>query len=722
MWKNNRAKSRTEAPRTTFFSLAEEKSTLMKESIEQLLSKVNRLISTAEQVTKIPKDNIHTVQRLDELPEETAPNVASSNEYVAQLEQQKAKLSQMHSIEQKLKEAEKKLEDSEKKKLEDAKKVTQLQSANEKLQSANEKLQSTNEKLNEKMHLMESEMQFQTKDEVALKSSHEKSEDCAETQKKLTDQTETIENATKFLAKLDTSMLETIRVKGGDTFADALAPFADIKVVTSKDVKTDRGSNMGTIENLVTKVIAWEKENGQSQSSLLPVGHLQVQKGILSTVSLFDELDIARVLQTIDALRNDWVEAPWVEHARKWTEGLLNGFKETLVSKDLFDFAVRQEGATKLLRGGAPGFLAALGSNPLAGLKKRRPPKAPNKPSPKTEAAATDESSMDYPPEWGSLAATVRLSTETKFHEAKERLIKKKTQALRTAKHAWKQVCADGKAAERWNRLEQDLLVLFRDEPTDERGGGAAKDLTKKGYSAIRTLLEFSIVKGTGDAGTSKKKAVDGVALKEDERFQKYFKMLSVGLPAEAVKHKMTQDKVDPAILDMDRSKPYVEPKQGAVTSSKPQAAVTCEEKVKEPKAMATKGSPFQVSSLTPLPALELTVVRKKWSDDLQDDSETVGPLPEIADQSVEDALRQYWDEVEAMKKLLVEMHRDAHRNLRVQVGEKKVSPTDFETHMRSMVDQRNALYDRLYKDSLFNPQRLPHAQTLPTTFYPGPL
>ena len=263
MWKNNRAKSRTEAPRTTFFSLAEEKSTLMKESIEQLLSKVNRLISTAEQVTKIPKDNIHTVQRLDELPEKTAPNVASSNEYVAQLEQQKAKLSQMHSIEQKLKEAEKKLEDSEKKKLEDAKKVTQLQSANEKLQSANEKLQSTNEKLNEKMHLMESEMQFQTKDEVALKSSHEKSEDCAETQKKLTDQTETIENATKFLAKLDTSMLETIRVKGGDTFADALAPFADIKVVTSKDVKTDRGSNMGTIENLVTKVIAWEKRTAK---------------------------------------------------------------------------------------------------------------------------------------------------------------------------------------------------------------------------------------------------------------------------------------------------------------------------------------------------------------------------------------------------------------------------------------------------------------------------
>ena len=239
---------------------------------------------------------------------------------------------------------------------------------------------------------------------------------------------------------------------------------------------------------------------------------------------------------------NDWVEAPWVEHARSGPKACSTGSKETLVSKDLFDF-VKQEGATKLLRGGAPGFLAA-GQQPARRAEEKEATKGAKQAKPqKTEAAATDESSMDYPPEWGSLAATVRLSTETKFHEAKERLIKKKTQALRTAKHAWKQVCADGKAAERWNRTEQDLLVLFRDEPTDERGGGAAKDLTKKGYSAIRTLLEFSIVKGTGDAGTSKKKAVDGVALKEDERFQKYFKMLSVGLPAEAVKHRMTKDK-----------------------------------------------------------------------------------------------------------------------------------------------------------------------------------
>ena len=90
-------------------------------------------------------------------------------------------------------------------------------------------------------------------------------------------------------------MLETIRVKGGDTFADALAPFADIKVVTSKDVKTDRGSNMGTIENLVTKVIAWEKENGQKSIIPSPGRALAGTKGhSLHRVSL-DELDIARV-------------------------------------------------------------------------------------------------------------------------------------------------------------------------------------------------------------------------------------------------------------------------------------------------------------------------------------------------------------------------------------------------------------------------------------------
>ena len=46
-------------------------------------------------------------------------------------------------------------------------------------------------------------------------------------------------------------------------------------------------------------------------------------------------------------------------------------------------------------------------------------------------------------------------------------------------------------------------------------------------------------------------------SLKSDERFQKYFKMLTVGLSKEAVQHRMQRDGIDPKILDMDPDKPY---------------------------------------------------------------------------------------------------------------------------------------------------------------------
>ena len=46
-------------------------------------------------------------------------------------------------------------------------------------------------------------------------------------------------------------------------------------------------------------------------------------------------------------------------------------------------------------------------------------------------------------------------------------------------------------------------------------------------------------------------------SLKSDERFKKYFKMLTVGLSKEAVQHRMQRDGIDPKILDMDPDKPY---------------------------------------------------------------------------------------------------------------------------------------------------------------------
>ncbi|KAK1940668.1 Formin-like protein 20 [Phytophthora citrophthora] len=51
----------------------------------------------------------------------------------------------------------------------------------------------------------------------------------------------------------------------------------------------------------------------------------------------------------------------------------------------------------------------------------------------------------------------------------------------------------------------------------------------------------------------------DQIPLKDHPTYQKYFKMLKVGLPAPVVKHKMQSENVDPAVLDMDPNKPLPE-------------------------------------------------------------------------------------------------------------------------------------------------------------------
>lgn len=59
------------------------------------------------------------------------------------------------------------------------------------------------------------------------------------------------------------------------------------------------------------------------------------------------------------------------------------------------------------------------------------------------------------------------------------------------------------------------------------------------------------------DASNSSEK--DQTPLKDHPTYQKYFKMLKVGMPAPAVKHKMQSENVDPTILDMDPNKPLPE-------------------------------------------------------------------------------------------------------------------------------------------------------------------
>lgn len=56
--------------------------------------------------------------------------------------------------------------------------------------------------------------------------------------------------------------------------------------------------------------------------------------------------------------------------------------------------------------------------------------------------------------------------------------------------------------------------------------------------------------------------------LKQHPKYAKYFKMLQVGLPPDAVKHKMTQEGVDPAVLDLDADKP-LPPNAGKPKSKK---------------------------------------------------------------------------------------------------------------------------------------------------------
>ncbi len=68
-----------------------------------------------------------------------------------------------------------------------------------------------------------------------------------------------------------------------------------------------------------------------------------------------------------------------------------------------------------------------------------------------------------------------------------------------------------------------------------------------------------------------KAKATSGTALKDDPKYKKYFKMLSMHLPRGAVEQKMIADGLDAAILDLDPDQPApgLDPNQSASNSMK---------------------------------------------------------------------------------------------------------------------------------------------------------
>lgn len=57
------------------------------------------------------------------------------------------------------------------------------------------------------------------------------------------------------------------------------------------------------------------------------------------------------------------------------------------------------------------------------------------------------------------------------------------------------------------------------------------------------------------------------IAVSEHPKYMKYFKMLKVGLPKDAIKAKMAQEGVDPSFIDRDPAEliPEVEPAKKAV-------------------------------------------------------------------------------------------------------------------------------------------------------------
>ena len=66
--------------------------------------------------------------------------------------------------------------------------------------------------------------------------------------------------------------------------------------------------------------------------------------------------------------------------------------------------------------------------------------------------------------------------------------------------------------------------------------------------------------------------AVAHVCVKDDPRFSKYFKMLNMGVPAAAVKIKMSNEGADPSVIDLDPEAPA--PPGGEAAASTSQALV----------------------------------------------------------------------------------------------------------------------------------------------------
>jgi len=116
---------------------------------------------------------------------------------------------------------------------------------------------------------------------------------------------------------------------------------------------------------------------------------------------------------------------------------------------------------------------------------------------------------------------------------------------------------------------ENDSSPETRHQMLISVGSGDAEDHKKSSTpKATKMMLNAflagrsSIAEGgeTASSPDAKAKSPSGAsglpALKNDPKFEKYFKMLKMGMPKEAVKHAMTRDGQDPDLLDQDPNKP----------------------------------------------------------------------------------------------------------------------------------------------------------------------
>ena len=117
---------------------------------------------------------------------------------------------------------------------------------------------------------------------------------------------------------------------------------------------------------------------------------------------------------------------------------------------------------------------------------------------------------------------------------------------------------------------KEALTALFasRSQKQNDRISSEPSQSPKAASSAIQAMLHNQIKqqrKTSNDIQTTESDQVTekksdstngSPALKDDPEYQKYFKMLKVGLPVESVKHAMARDGKDPDVMNGDHSKP----------------------------------------------------------------------------------------------------------------------------------------------------------------------